>query len=822
MDIGPLLEGQTVDIYTLKKSVDRGHYGAVFRAINRIGKSFALKLVPVRLYEQVDKSFESEISRYHKLGQHPHIATLEDAGSISLKLLEEELNFYFIVMEWVEGITLTEFIKNKPQTASEIISVIFDVTAGLERFEDKNLWHNDLNSDNILVRQLDPTEIRTRKISSPYICKIVDIGSAVFRGEKHEDRLSDLQFLASHMNELKIVALAEGPQSTREEQFILDGVSTLVSRLFDENQARSIDTATTLMAELTSLFESRLLLANNEVVELDDPFGYLNANDFPNDGYINYLFSGSIPWIGSIASPESQGTLITGPRGCGKTIILRSMRLSTRILPHFDGEKLGSIQSRFNRDEYLAFFVSARIDIGNHCSLKKLPPWAQSEELTVYYFILLFVTEVLHAIEYGQVRNIWNLDPISEWELCDYVSTSLGLVRSGGISALATQVKRQQNILVLNQISEPPSGSLLNSNFFTGLVAKLHALSNLFERKNIVFLLDDFSSPKVPVKVQRTLLPLIWNSGGNYSFRVSAHSESVVTEDLRGNHYKLNREFREINLGRSYLEAIALSSSEETVTDFVDDIFARRFAFSKSYKGRDLKELLGEDNGGPIAERLRELSEKQNARHFRYCGRNTVMKLCSGDISYLIDMLGQMLRLSNEGQISVNTQHRVIRQYAWRELYRLRDATTSGGVDLYQIALIFGKFSRFKLLERRPGKQKRDKPKEYLKIEIEMDDISNGTSEAIVELLQSGVFIDGGFSNSGKGSPARKLWFRKIFTPAFPTTYNSANTLPMTAKSFEAFVVEPDKFLRTRVAEGGVGPSDQSSFIDQLAQTVDQ
>ena len=820
LEFGDELVGTEIDGLKLAEYLGRGHYGAVFKSQNRIGRQYALKLVPIPLYKSAGKEFNDEISKYINIGQHPNIASLENAGSVRISVFDAEVDFYFIIMEWVDGVTLTEFTRDSSRTPSEIISVLFDVSAALERFEDKNLWHNDLNSDNIMVQDIDKSQSVTRKHDSPFVCKVVDTGSAVFRGVKDSGRLSDLKFLAFHINELQSSALESIDEFTREERFLNQGISVLVSRLFDENEQRSIVSAKALVNELESLYKSRLLLSSSMPIELEDPFGYLNASELP-PGYVNLLFARGVPWIQSISSTESKNTLITGPRGCGKTMLLRSMSLNTRMLPVSPKESVDEISNRLSSDTYLAFFVSARIEIGNHCSLTRLPQWANSEQQSVLYFALLYVNEILETMERGQVSGIWNIGSNEEGIFCNYISTNLGIENYGSISALSSQVKKLQHRLIREELSSNFNFANLGPAFFSGISSQLTKLSPDFSEKQVIFLLDDFSRPKVPVQVQSALLPIIFNIGGGYSFRVSAHSESTEKQDVRGNKYEINREFRELNLGRSYLEATSSDKSVKDVDTFIEDIFAKRFELSRDHKGILLVDLLGQDEEKPIGVRLRSLHLEKAARTFRYHGRNTVLRLCSGDVSYLIDMVGKISRETRLAKASVITQHNVIRQYAWKELYGLKDTSPQSGINLFQIALAFGKLSRFKLINLREGRDENSKPEEYLKIEIELDEAGDEITESIADLLQHGVFVDGGFSNSSKGAPTRKLFFRKIFTPAFPTTYNSGNTFPMTASTFEFFITRPDDYLRSRVAEEGVGPSDQPSLLDQLAQTVE-
>ncbi|WP_158670872.1 protein kinase domain-containing protein, partial [Bradyrhizobium guangdongense] len=464
INIAPLLEQRAVEKYTLKNAVGRGYYGITFHAENQIGRSYAVKLVPARIYEKHDKSFSEEIRKYNKLGSHPHIADLVDAGEVNFTVLEVEMLFHFIVMEWIEGETLTQYTKESAAPCNEVYGAILDITSGLERFESQNLWHNDLNSDNILFKRLTSEERRTRRVDTPFICKIVDVGSAVFRQAPIEGRIRDLAFLGHHINDLRKQSLKSEHQLTREDIFFLNSLEKIVARLLDEDQTRGFATAAEVSQEVSDLYQQRYLLTEPTAIDLDDPFAYLNANDFPNDTYINYLFSDRFPWVRDIVTPEAQGTLITGPRGSGKTMILRSMRLKTRLHPFEQSESVESIRQRVQTDYQLAFYVSARIEIGNQCSLSKLPRWAASEELTVYYFLLLYTVEILETLFYGSAKSILRYDSSAEVSFCKLICTSLCLSEHPTIQNVLREVKSRQYEIERDSLESTPPGAMLNSN----------------------------------------------------------------------------------------------------------------------------------------------------------------------------------------------------------------------------------------------------------------------------------------------------------------------------------------------------------------------
>jgi serine/threonine protein kinase len=824
IDVGPSMIGLTVSGYKLEECVGRGFYGATFKTQTRIGKPLALKIIPSRLYELNDKSFADEVERYRRLGTHPNIADLVDADSADIVVNGRKIRVHFIVMEWIEGISLRRFCERDSLDIDTVYGALLDIAAGISRFEERNTWHNDLNADNVLVKTLTQDEIQTRRSESRFILKIVDTGSAVIRQGYAHRSIDDLAFLGAHAHALGVAARRGRASISREDQFFLDELEKLVGSLVDENPTRRFPTARSFSVAVTKIYDDRFLLSAETGVRLKYPFDYLNANGFPSESYINRLFSDRFPWVREAIISAAQPTLITGPRGSGKTMILRSMRLKTRLTPESEADSAQDIFKRIERLPSISFFVSARLDIGNHAPLKKLPPWMEVDEAIIEYFHLLYLYEMCDTILFARLKGVVPIEPKAELEFCAFLSEMLNTEFVGLAGALAAIKERQAEILG-SQATSPRSRTLISGAFLGDVCDRLRRLHHVFSTKQFVFLLDDFSLPKIPARVQKALLPVIWNSGSGYTFHVSAHSESIEVVDSRSIPYAVNRDYREVNLGSAYIDSLDLNDQHAVIEACIADIFAKRFQLSDQPL-TDVKERLGESEAGSIAKEIRRRAEERTLHAFRYHGWDTVISLCSGDISYLIDILGQMLGTEEiaqgkkTGPIGTELQNRVIRRYARQELYRLQDYSVEK-YNLYEIALNFGKMSRFKLTEDELiGKEKR--PAEYLRIEVKLDHaFEQDARDAIAELVRNGVFIDGGFSASSTGTPARRLIFRKMFTPTFPTTARSRDTFSWSTKSFLEFVTKPESVLRRTIAEKGVAVDKQQPMIDGLLDTTD-
>ena len=331
--------------------------------------------------------------------------------------------------------------------------------------------------------------------------------------------------------------------------------------------------------------------------------------------------------------------------------------------------------------------------------------------------------------------------------------------------------------------------------------------------KEIMILIDDLTLPRIPLEIQKSIIPALFNTGANYKTRITAHSDGLYFQDYAGEVYKANRDYTEINLGYEFWQ---LSDDYETCRNIFDDILNKRFELSGRGNFVGLEEMLDRgDSLEDIGREIHRLSQAKQLRFLKYYGAKVFIKLCSGDLSYLLDILGMMeLRANKKTPIPIKIQSNVIKNYARNELRSLQDIKSLHGYPLYDIAYYFGIWSKSQLVKNN---------KDYIRIEFPMLGLPENLKTAARELLCYGIFIDGGFSNMSDGKSARKLLFRRIFTPAFPTTFNDRNTFAMRESSFKRFIENPKAFVHERMSEYNISPSDQQVLAQlELGFEIDE
>lgn len=118
----------------------------VFKARDHIlGRNVAIKVLKQEFSEDINfvTKFRTEAQSAAGL-EHPNIVNIYDVGS--------EEGMHYIVMEYVEGVTLKTYIEKKVQlTYKEAVSIAIQVGRGIEAAHAKNIIHRDIKPQNILI-----------------------------------------------------------------------------------------------------------------------------------------------------------------------------------------------------------------------------------------------------------------------------------------------------------------------------------------------------------------------------------------------------------------------------------------------------------------------------------------------------------------------------------------------------------------------------------------------------------------------------------------------------------------------------------------------
>ena len=134
------------DRYEIIERVGAGGMSDVYRATDHIlERDVAVKVLKSEFAEDAGfvSKFRAEAQSAAGL-EHPNIVNIYDVGS--------EDGMYYIVMEYVEGITLKTYIEKKGHlNYKEVISIAIQVGRGIEAAHNKGIIHRDIKPQNIII-----------------------------------------------------------------------------------------------------------------------------------------------------------------------------------------------------------------------------------------------------------------------------------------------------------------------------------------------------------------------------------------------------------------------------------------------------------------------------------------------------------------------------------------------------------------------------------------------------------------------------------------------------------------------------------------------
>lgn len=142
-----LTEGMYIaDRYEIIGKIGAGGMSDVYKAKDlTLGRFVAIKVLKPEFSEDVGfvTKFRTEAQSAAAL-QHPNIVNIYDVGS--------ENGLHYIVMEYVEGITLKTYIEKKGQLSfKEAVSIAIQVGRGIEAAHNNQIIHRDIKPQNIMI-----------------------------------------------------------------------------------------------------------------------------------------------------------------------------------------------------------------------------------------------------------------------------------------------------------------------------------------------------------------------------------------------------------------------------------------------------------------------------------------------------------------------------------------------------------------------------------------------------------------------------------------------------------------------------------------------
>lgn len=767
--------------YKIIKPLGRGFYGATYVAEvgDLIKIQCVVKITPVEFYAFFNKpSFMDEVTLHRKLteNQSAFVVGINNAFEEDVTFSDPDgtaLRCYVTVLEYIKGHNLKDYFEGiVPVSSSTICQIAIDLLLIRSELESSELNHNDLHAKNVIVEELGQEYLRKDAIQKDIRLKAIDLGSVAGGSKSGGSREGDLLSIAGHIDSL-LKALLDDPERLEDKDYrsalALQG---LIQGLISQVQNARLPNYSDLIEDLQNIFwdaqqpwrpwEKRLTLKS---------FGdHYNAQTLASWHVPALLVDPDNRWLRelSISGPQ----IITGMRGCGKTMLLRALDLHARLASK-PKEQSVAIKTLIKEDGFVGLLVRAQ-------RLLELREPSLSKT-TEYHLSKLFVCYSLEAVRcLMHLSAIDNSDvtPLAYKKLAqvvnDCISDATELISVNSLDQLESKLERMLVLITKEQHQRSYVIKHSPDAIFNRLAEEFKKCSPLFADSYVLFLLDDVSTRYLSLDQIALLVSSLLFQSTICAFKFTSEWQTfeLGLNSPGGNHpIRVDRDVSTFDLGADVYKTIKKRGSS-----FVADILRQRALLYPQHLKRYLPaELLGDISLEEVAKEIASSSDTSATRKNAYRGLTCLTRVCVGDIGDIIKLYEEMLNRVKSNVSAPIPQHIQAECFQALSSRRLYDLNRRGGL-FRDHAYQFAQAAHTLLVKSHEDLSKTSSTRNrlrqyssiYVRITAAKEDGADAQINALRELIDAGVFVYTGGSPRTKtrdSDPTHqfKLTYRKIY-----------------------------------------------------------
>ncbi|WP_421555905.1 hypothetical protein [Pseudomonas kitaguniensis] len=796
--------------YSVIRDLGRGFYGAAFVAEKGpFKRKYVLKIAPVEFYTFFSKtSFEEETKLHARLAESAeHVVGIDDRFDEKITFSDgSALTCHVTVLDFVNGDLLRDYIAGTiiPSSAT-ICQIAIDLLRIRAEFEVNELNHNDLHAENLIVEQLPPTGRRQSAIDDSIRVKAIDLGSISDASKSGGSRQGDLLFIAEHVDSL-LDRLLSDPSKLEDRDYrtalALQGI--VHSLLTDAQNIRQPNPS-----DLIGQIEEAYYRAAQPWKPWSAPFKLKGFADHYN---AQTLVSWDVPrllvdpdgrWLSEVTKPGPQ--IITGMRGCGKTMLLRALDIHARAALSENEESKHAVE-RVRGDGFVGLFVSAQRLLDLRQSNAKLEQ--RLTRLYVYY-ALQAARALMHLRDLAPTNVISNAHSKLSHAVSDYLEGGESLKEASSIDDLE---RRLEHIAVLT--SRGSNDFLVKqspSDVFPHLAEQFRSCSDVISNSSVFFLLDDVSTRYLELDRIDEILTALLFQNPVCAFKFTSEWQTIelgLRSPGRIHPIRVDRDLAVFDLGADVYDTIN-SNGKGKGEDFVERILQQRANFHISHPKYTPRQLLGDIPLEQVAREIASSSSTSKEKKQAYRGISCLTSVCVGDIGDVVKLYEEIIKRasSNRSHINVpiadNIQADCFQAISSRRLY---DLNRRGGY-YKDHALAFAQ-SAHDLLTRsyREGQKNphstqrlRQYSSIYVRVMTADQESLTAQIDQLRELIDAGVFV-----YAGGGAPRTKtkdsnpmqqfkLSYRKIYGLAAFIGLADRDRFELSGEDLREWLGKPDK-----------------------------
>ncbi|HKO44824.1 MAG TPA: hypothetical protein VJU84_16215 [Pyrinomonadaceae bacterium] len=868
------LAGKRAGKYTLDRYIGSGRLGHVYQGHSEESSDWP---VAVKLTQGSPRAgWENEIQKPQQLRGITGVVAYHDQGAGQIVVGRRTEVFLFTVWDFIPpGRNLKQYLREiETCPASFLIAVLEQILRVLHACEKRGVKrHGDLHPGNILVGEKDEADLDA-SLEAREPIYVSDFGYGVTGGDKAPK--DDYQGLADIAD--AILEKTEWEKGTATDKQIIQGIRELLQKLLRETSHSERRTPKEILKAVKELDQrvraaGAIHLGTTSVGHSLSRTGLGNANmsvgqyqvsEMLGDDWDRWksLFVSSVPAKSRILEPDVS-TVVTGPRGCGKTMLFR--RLSERLVVECGPVDIPT--------DFVGFYINAN-DIADAFSSFQKRSDKSTDEKLVCYANLSILSDLL-AVQSARCAKLVELcseellDTIGEW-----------LVEKDNDQALIVGENRLEHYRFLlerikwrfpKEHSNPDFPGFKDFSQHTWL-PRLISIARVFcpwmDTRSIFIFVDDYTTPRISVQMQKVLNRLFFQRSSEFVCKLATESATTfIPVDSSGKMLQDGDDYQMIDMGEE-----SLFMPEDERLAFLEKIFARRLSLDPRLpnSAHTLDGLLGrlglgklqfarllrhrEDNNNGPKQTFAVASQRRGASRPKalYHGREVFADLWSGDTRTMIQLIqelvdtGTLIHFKTVVPIDSEQQDSVLRRRGGQWLdaqarnqptdprsYKrcLRDAKladpkfelTAGnyGSHLKAVVEAFVKVARQLLVSPmyriQSGTEFREVPRMAFRIEVTDEFRVEGlAAEIYKDLIRYGMFMRDARGKSVRGAFVPRLYLRRLLLPYATLAMSKRDSVQMSCLWFRRLLLEPDRFREefTRYVQAMVDQDPSQQFLD--------
>jgi hypothetical protein len=866
------LAGKPIDRYILDEYIGAGKIGFVYKAHLKDvpGVSRAVKCI----FGDLKEGWQHELEKVMQLAVVEGVVHFHHHGTDHLSHDGKTRPCQFTVWDYIApGQDLRRYLARvKKVPATFVFAVVESILRVLYECERNGVSrHGDLHAGNILIG--DATNARLDDQLQPREpIYVSDFGYGTSgAGIAPKD---DYTGMAQIFNQM--MGHVEYEKATPTERQLLERMKIDLGKLLREPEGSERRGPIDILKMLNALKESiqigDRLQADRDNPAMDGPkppadassVGQFQVSEMIGDRWEWWkrLFVPTVPSYSKILALDIP-TVVTGPRGCGKTMFFR--RLSERLIV-----ECGEVPELQTSRRFVALYVNAN-DFADAFAHYPETPSAEDERRLICYANLCILADLLSV----QSAKAGRKGPPTD-KLLSLVEG--WLVPAAFNSLVVGEDKLERYRVVLEQakwsFAKQGSGKLFpgynelsQHRWLPELMRQARKCCPWIGDRTVLLFVDDFSTPRVSLAMQKVLNRLLLQRSSEFLAKVATEARSTfLPEDSSGKVLQDGDDYQFVDMGE---ESLFLPDAQRLA--FLDQVFSRRLSIEPRMpqESLSLKALLGHQglSKTEFARRLRmpqdgkapaeqtpvqRHSQRRGRSRGRvlYYGDDVFSNLWSGDTRTMIQLVSDVFEavVKNDGTSKIavpvdpSIQDRAFRdrggewlgsnarneptnpahvKMALTEMQR-RDPNFnlcgSYGSHLTAIVAAFVAAATQLLMgptyEMREKNQVREVPRMAFRLEIVDEFRLSGLAEEIYrDLVRYGLFMLDNRGKSVRGAFVPRLYLRRLLLPYCTLALSKRDSVAMTCEQFRQLLLNPDAFK--------AGLSRKVASKDQLTMSFD-